>query len=193
MLQREVSASSSFEAQLRARFILLQRVPLGPGSNISGSPPIGYLVLDYLSDLGDVFTMLKGDNLALNRNRIEDLLCNKDENSWYSFKMAICGARTTRNSPRGLLLCIYTVPRTHDLTACRLRRGIATRTTTALLSSLRKRPSTHTLRSQAALFLIVISSMATDYWYVGFFQSTTHPAVGCSWADRLFAVVLSMP
>src|SRR5271168_4093683 len=32
-----------------------------------------------------------------------------------------------RNSPRGLPLCIYTVPRTHDLTACRLRRGITTR------------------------------------------------------------------
>jgi len=81
MLQREAPASSSSEAQFRARFILLQRVPLGPGSNISGSPPIRYLVLDYLADLGDVFTMFKGDNLALNRNRIEGLLCNKDKNS----------------------------------------------------------------------------------------------------------------
>jgi hypothetical protein len=131
----EVPASSPSEAQFRAHFILPQHVPLGPGSNISASPPIRQLVLDYLADLGDAFVMLKGDNLALSRNRIKGLLRQRRKllvfvqngNLRSQNNHVSCFGRLMRNSPRGLPLCIYTVPRTHDLTACRLRCGITTR------------------------------------------------------------------
>ena len=121
MLQREAPVSSSNKARSCARFILLQHVPLGPGSSISGLPPIRQLVLDYLADLGECLP-LKGDNLALSRNRIKGLLRQRRKllvfvqngNLRSQNNHVSCFGRLMRNSPRGLPLCIYAIPRTHD-------------------------------------------------------------------------------